>query len=424
VKKICTHVVDTVDPNCQWANVELGRKNLDDIFNKIPEDELLDRLGNDEYDDLKMMKETAESKWATPEEYAKTEAKLKVTLDHLKRLQSDEAYRVIFIIQKNVKHDPIFREFTYEVEGKPPYVVFVEHTGREDLAAQQEAEKIVQRDLDLLNTMYNEFFKRFGDSFGLEKLSANKRDDMKALKVFCFFSEEAFHKYQQMIGQPLPEGVRAYYQPATQWIILYEGRGFEAAAAKGDSSFNVNKVVHEGFHQLIHAATKAFIEKQRNEEVLWTDPATHSRLHWFQEGMAELIGSTKPKDGGGVEIMTLNKGRLMEWKQTRAAKLSEWTFEEMLGITTSVDMRQKAGRKALADAGRLASLFYAQAWTWCHFLYFHGDGKYRQKLIDYMKVELSGKSGPDEFKKSWPDMNVEELKKEWLAYVDQMMKSN
>ena len=110
---------------------------------------------------------------------------------------------------------------------------------------------------------------------------------------------------------------------------------------------------------------------------------------------------------------------------TRNQKLSEWTFEEMMDISTGQDMQQKAQRKGLADAGRLSSLFYAQAWAWCHFLYFHENGKYRQLLLDQLKQELSGNSGPAVFKEQvWktkpgdPAWNT--MKEEYGKYVEKL----
>jgi hypothetical protein len=249
---------------------------------------------------------------------------------------------------------------------------------------------------------------------------------MRTLKVFTFFNEESFKKYQEDIRMPLPDGVRAYYSPMNQWIILFEGRGFEQTARADASSFNVNKTIHEGVHQLIHAFTKATVEKALGGESLsWTDPRVHSRLHWFQEGMAELFGSSRPKDGGGVEMMVPYRSRLEEWKMTRNRKLSEWSFEELLDVSTGQDLQRKSAQKGLADAGRLSSLFYAEAWAWCHFLYFHENGKHRQLLLDQLRHELDGDSGPDVFKsKVWkkkpgdPEWNA--MKEEFEKYVQKL----
>ena len=134
---------------------------------------------------------------------------------------------------------------------------------------------------------------------------------MRTLKVFTFFNEENFKKYQDDIRMRLPDGVRAYYSPVSQWIILFEGRGFGRAPPRTSSSFNVNKTIHEGVHQLIHAFTKATVEKARGESLPWTEPRLHSRLQWFQEGMAELFGSSRPKDGGGVEMLVPYRSRLL-----------------------------------------------------------------------------------------------------------------
>jgi hypothetical protein len=428
-RKIARDVVDKVDKNAVWANEELGRKDLKPLFAKIPEDEKLEKCPNDEFEKLRFMADdTEESTWVDAERYAEVEKMLQTTLDHLAKLKSDPLYEDTCNVLMRVKRDPIMRDFHTRASDvhTPPYVVIAETGDRVDLAANLEADKLVKRNVDLLQQLYQTFLEKFGSSFGLEPLSTQQTGDMRTLKVLTFFNEENFKKYQQAIGMPLPDGVRAYYSPVSQWIILYEGRGYEEAGGKDASSFNVNKTIHEGVHQLIHAFTKATVEKALGGESLpWTDVRLHSRLHWFQEGMAELFGSSKPKDGGGVEMMVPYRSRLGEWKMTRNQKLSEWTFEELMDVSTGQDMQQKAQRKGLADAGRLSSLFYAQAWAWCHFLYFHENGKYRQLLLDQLKLELNGESGPAVFKeKVWKtkpgDAAFTAMKEEFEKYVQKL----
>jgi hypothetical protein len=138
------------------------------------------------------------------------------------------------------------------------------------------------------------------------------------------------------------------------------------------------------------------------------------------------MGSTKAKEGGGYELMALNRNRLEEWKRTQRAKMSEWSLEEMLRIQNSFELRQRAMRKDMTPQGqiRLPSLFYAEAWSWCYFLWNYKDGKYRQKFLDYFKSELHGKTGYKFWAELWgktgdPDKDDwSDLDKEWRAYVE------
>ena len=78
--------------------------------------------------------------------------------------------------------------------------------------------------------------------------------------------------------------------------------------------------------------------------------------------------------------------------------------------------------------GRLSSLFYAQAWVLCHFLWHGENGKYRDKLLDYFESEMHGKSGYRYWAemwnkdKKWQSADWSELDKEWRAYFDKLCK--
>ena len=78
-------------------------------------------------------------------------------------------------------------------------------------------------------------------------------------------------------------------------------------------------------------------------------------------------------------------------------KLNEWSLEEILRIKNIGELRARARRKGLGQEGRLSSLFFAEAWSFCHFLWTAGDGEYREKLRELLWEELHGRSGFDVF---------------------------
>jgi hypothetical protein len=387
------------DEELDWANLQLGKYDLNKVYDQLPkEHEYLYVWQNEEMKRLLEMKEF-ESRWGSKDDLDKAEVLLRATLKHANKL-SDQSYRDIWRIRGNVALHPVYSDFTYSVKSDYPYIVFVQADSASKKAI---SDDIVNRNVKILARLYSEFHRVFGERFDLPKLEDRPIATERTLKVFTLASEEKFHEYQKKIGQPLPRGVRAYYKPSDQWITLFEGGKFEKQAKEGESSFNINKIFHEGTHQLMHVYTKILMERERNKgkkpedfkETEWMDRKVHSQLHWFQEGFAELFAASKPS-GDTWDLLYLHRNRLQEWKGSRKAKKDEFEFNARV-------MRRRAQEIGLhpMEAGRLSSLFYAQAWVIAHFLWFGEDGKYREKFLEYMGMELHGNSGYKSWKKVW-----------------------
>jgi hypothetical protein len=124
----------------------------------------------------------------------------------------------------------------------------------------------------------------------------------------------------------------------------------------------------------------------------------------------------------------VNTPRLAEWKGSQKARLKEWHINELVGVANRIQMTQQAGRKDKTKEGiaRLSSLFYAQAWAFCHFLWFYEDGKYRDQLLAYLDSELHGRSGyrywADLWKRdrSWQNADWSDIDKEWRTYAREL----
>ncbi len=418
----------TIDPNLDWANKEVGNRNLKEVYDRIPTDDILQTYGNKEYETLRWEAEDPETYWGTTEEYEKLEGLLEKVLTHHQKLKNDRLYLDEYVIRKNVEKDPVYKDYPFRVEAKSPYIMFVEHTGEEgrETRESKEAARIVERNLNILSSLYNQFMADFKESFKLPDISELEQPSMRTLKLWTFSSHKSFQKYQKDIGQPLPPGVGAYYRPDNQWITLFEQPG-SAEHRPGTSDFNTNKIFHEGLHQLMHVFTKVVMERELGEEVLWSDRRCHSRLHWFQEGMAELYGSAVSREGGKWDLKVPYKMRLGEWWNCRKNKQVEWTFEEIRSIRTGPELQQRSRSKGLTQQGRLSSLFYAQAWSWVYFLYNYENGKYRDKLIEYMAKELKGVSSPEDFAKTWgagEGYDWGPVEKEWRGFVDKLWADN
>ncbi|MEN8148667.1 MAG: hypothetical protein ABFS86_02520, partial [Planctomycetota bacterium] len=370
IAKIAALSALKVDEDLEWANQAVGKKDLQDVYGQLPDDEDLAWAYKNQA--LKTLEENQEfeSRWGTSDDYDKAERLLREVLDHAQKLRSDQKYVDIWQIRANVAGHVFYSEFPYSVKSTYPYVVFVQSEGEGKGAISDE---IVDRNVRILKRLYDEFHRVFGERFKLPKLEDRVIPSERTLKVFTLASEKKFHEYQRRIGQPLPGGVRAYYKPGDQWITLFEGGQWEKSAKKGESSFNINKIFHEGTHQLVHVYTKILMQRERNpedpngeksledfDEVAWIGKGANSQQHWFQEGFAELFAASKP-NGDTWDLLQMHRNRLMEWKGCRKAKKDEWPFEVMVKVSTRMDMQRRAFDIGLnrREVSRLGSLFYA-----------------------------------------------------------------
>ncbi|MHC4470528.1 MAG: hypothetical protein ACYS99_06135 [Planctomycetota bacterium] len=417
-----------VEPEHDWANEQLGKKDLRKIYDKIPTDPKLDEYPNPAYEALIELKDEGKN-WASTEEYATAEKNLKDAIAHKEKLNSDVLYFDSYKWRQFVRFHPVYRNYKTKIEYQTPYMIFVEHTGKEKEAQQKKAQKLVERTGRILTCLYKVFVDVMGEHFELPKLEETDRPDERTLKIFMFSDRAGFDKYGKEIGQPMPPGARAYYRPGDQWITSYLGGGFEAAKVKDGSDFNTNKTFHEGVHQLMHVYTKITLQKLTGDEILWTDPRCHSRAHWFQEGVAEFFGSSKPKGESDWDLMVPYRQRLQEWKNIQNNKLAEWPLKDLLGVHNQVELRRKGMEIGGITGGHMGSLYYAQSFTFIHFLWNFENGKYKEKFLEYFKLELEGKSGIEVFAKiwwgeekgsDWRNLDWSALDKEWRGYVQKL----
>jgi hypothetical protein len=417
-----------VDPEHDWANELLGKKDLRKIYERIPEDPNLSTYPNDAYEALIDLKDDGKH-WGSSDVYATAEKNLKEAIAHKEKLNSDKLYFDSYKWRQFVRFHPVYRNYKYKIEYSTPYMIFVEHTGKEKEAQQKSAQKLVERTGKILSCLYKVFVDVMGEHFELPKLEETDRADERTLKIFMFSDRKGFDQYGKDIGQQMPPSARAYYRPADQWITSYLGGGFEAAKVKDGSDFNTNKTFHEGVHQLMHVYTKITMQKLTGDEVLWTDPRCHSRAHWFQEGVAEFFGSSRPKGENDWDLMVPYRQRLQEWKHIQNNKLAEWPLKELLGVHNQMELRRKGMEIGGIAAGHMGSLYYAQSFTFIHFLWNFESGKYKDKFLEYFKLELEGKSGIEVFAKvwwgdekgrDWKNLDWSALDKEWRSYVQKL----
>ena len=111
-------------------------------------------------------------------------------------------------------------------------------------------------------------------------------------------------------------------------------------------------------------------------------------------------------------------------KWARELDLEGWSLEEVLSIRTGSELQQRARRKGLSGAHDQRVLFHAQAWSFVHFLWHFEDGKYRERFLEYVGMELRGQTGPKEFQRVfWGDEepDLERLDNEWRNHIEELL---
>jgi hypothetical protein len=276
-----------------------------------------------------------------------------------------------------------FRAFIHE-----PYLIFVEENpGWSPPAMAQEI-------FSPLKAIHEAFLREFG-GLGLKALD-------EPVPVVYFKSEEQYGEYNKAKGHD-SKGVLAHYEPPTGRLALNRGVNHEV-------------IIHEGTHQLFDRYT--------------TGKLAHTRQsYWFQEGIAEWFGGSnrvQAKDKSWTyETGVLLDGRLDSW---RALEKKQFTLSELLEQTYA----KKSEYTAQGPEGQVKiGLVYAQGWFLIYFLnHFLVDdagmvkigvkGKYAAGWSDYLKAELTGKSGKKIFMECLKidEAALQKMNEEYQAYFE------
>jgi hypothetical protein len=402
-----------LDPQDAWANEKRGYKlftyknyEIDEMYEWERKKEIMAFV--DEHDG---------KAWVSTETYKLLGELQTEEGKHIERIAADPLYRWTKHWIQSTRLDPAYGLYKFSVnEEFPPYLVFVQDTGKE--ADKKEVDRLVRRNGLIFQELKNswktkvepEIRKVSGyEDFRLPELGLSDPKDPNppVLKIWVFFNEKDFRDYQnRVIGRPLPPGARAYYRRDNQWVTLFEGGGFEKQWY-GRQTFNTGKTFHEGAHQIIHYYTKLIKDRQLAKlgkpksgflDMSW-------RSHWFTEGVPELFGAadeTKPDQAW--ETFAPYHSRIHEYKRAltpaRKKRNLYWTLNELVRISNGGTLGRAASEKTTNPnfQGVLSSLFYAEAWTFCHFLWNAEGGKYRQYFVRYAIKELHGESGFNVFK--------------------------
>ncbi len=303
----------------------LGRV-LEEMEDPIP-DSIANRKG---YPFLDTVRHYHNKRWLNDEEDIEL-AKLAVAemKAHEKNLAEDHIYRAGDQIRANIATDNKLKDLNYITVWSAPYLVVYSSSDTlsefelRDIEDKAERRKKKQEMLDkrkgwevvlrekaaIYTQLYEEWMRRYRERFELKDLTEpyGGRPDYKAsdrsfldgvpFVIWIFTDEKAFQTYhEEKMGGRLPPGVAGYFNPGNGWIFLFDDPGDDPEKR----TFEVNKNLHEGTHQLEHWFTK-----QRNR---WGDPKPSQDS--FSEGLAEFLGTAQMDKARNLKFIEVNVPRL------------------------------------------------------------------------------------------------------------------
>lgn len=184
------------------------------------------------------------------------------------------------------------------------------------------------------------------------------------LAVIMFRTQDEFNQFHAM-----PEGVIAYYNGVTNYVVLYEQSRLLDIAPDLAVKQSISTIAHEGVHQILH---NIGVQQRLSQWPIW-----------ISEGLPEYFAPT-------------TVGERVRWKGI--GKPNDLRMRELEDY-----LKQGAGKNDLVqptiEAEGLTSTGYAAAWSLTHFL----AGRRRTRFFSYL-AEVSQRGPLAEFT---PRQNVE-----------------
>jgi hypothetical protein len=287
-----------------------------------------------------------------------------------------------------------------------PYVLFVEDFGSKERNDYYSSEKA-----DQVRAFWQHMNKTFP---GL----INKEREVP-FQVIVFKDAASYNRFNS--GQHAGSGsggttsrARAHFSLLTKFVYYYEK---EAKGSNFDAEATLGVLFHECTHQLLN----------------WLRPAQNeaSPSMWFEEAFAEYIGAVKKtgkyeKDENGVDRMTFEISRVNKYRLPHIHRMIQlkhiFSLPTMFRCRTYDEANSTFRIKFGQAGGHGQLLLYSEGWSFVYFCMNEPSGKYRDKMIDYIKKDAAGDSfGYETLCESFGlgrrDEEWQPIEREWLAYV-------
>jgi len=259
---------------------------------------------------------------------------------------------------------------------------------------------------EVLDEYYKFFRETFGDPFGLPPID-------QPLVVLAFSDRKGYDDYcMHLEGEKPLRSRAAHYSSLSHEIVIHGWRSITRNPFRPVIDNGV--FTHEATHQVFHHYVLHFAKQ----------PVGLSNVHWFQEGIAEYLGTFRKtpvsrKTGTSRYIFgDRSASRIAELRGAIDAGAPMFSLEEMLSIRGVGEMYKIAREKSPENFEGMISRFYAQSWGFIYFLKEYEDGKpYWNRFLDYAQKELHGQSNVFTARESLGIKDVPAVEKEWLAWV-------
>jgi len=195
---------------------------------------------------------------------------------------------------------------------------------------------------------------------GIRKFSENQKiptsDPLVPMALIMFSTEREFQAYR-----PVARGVRAYYEPVSNRVVLYQEQR-SAADLKPELAIrqSISTIAHEGVHQILH------------------NIGVQQRLSywpmWISEGLAEYFAPT-------------SVAKRMRWKGLGKVNDLRMFELEQLFKSQPTEVAGKLLIEPTVTANRLSSTGYASAWAVTHFLAQRRKSQFRGYLREVSQLK-------------------------------------
>jgi tetratricopeptide (TPR) repeat protein len=371
--------------------------------------------------------------WLDPrklEEIAEAEsASLEAAREAFEARQALGDYAKVEEVRRRIHEGKGFRDRVWGDRPALPYFLFDERGKKgERLLSRADSDFLVNKKLGMLKKVYDFILERWMKPGGFA------RDASRPLVAVIFKNRSSFRDYNRSVGVHLPAGAIAYFSRLNKFIFVYD-----AAAQSPEGQDHQDGIL---FHEATHQIVDAFLA---------SGSGMGRVSYWFNEGIAEYVGSVKRVYGEGDEVHWTfgaeNPGRIREFHTARRPDWNARTRKQGITSTYAFTLRElltkcrtpwgtrrtlqgKIPGKAwpkFSSGGSAGSLIYAQSYLLLYFAYACGKAEYRDGMDRYMRLEFRGKGSLASFMKAFGLKGEEDLERfeaEMLAFHESRVPDN
>jgi hypothetical protein len=358
------------------------------------------------------------------------EAEIAAVKAHLAEI-SDPWRKEMKAVSRAIRAAPAFEKYSpIDERAIPPYLVLAQV--QQD-PMKHSTKNVLDNHAKFFQCLTGEFLRIMGEA-GLPTPTVEELGN-PVLKAFVFIDRGNFDQWHRDQGWPpnALKGVRAYYSwGGSQFMMMYD-----TGAPTGTQDEDTCTAFHEATHQLVHYYKRYYrtLEDRKKDpqapEVSLVDPRLGADPHWFQEGFAEFFGGADriSSQTGEWKLFRPYKSRLREWGDPFLRKAPQWTLDEVVRMPDKEQLGVLAEKKWPGHREEMNSLYYAQAWTLNHFLYFGKNGRYREKYLRIVNDEMRSEGGYEVFMKHMEAGEGEDradflavMEKQWKEYAAELVR--